>query len=200
MAKDTKKKSTISENYIPLGLGILVVVVAGALIFNYVKRVSPSINESTNTQVQQEEGKSEENVSLPTTHKVAAGEDLWAIAERYYKSGYNWVDIAQANNLSDPNILLADTELTIPSAEPKVVNADNVASETESVSVAAESTVSEEPAAITSGDYKVNEGDNLWDIAVRAYGDGYKWAEIAKANDLINPDLIHPGNDLKLPR
>jgi nucleoid-associated protein YgaU len=40
----------------------------------------------------------------------------------------------------------------------------------------------------------------LWTIAVRAYGDGYKWTEIAKANKLVNPNLIHPGNVFVLPR
>jgi len=48
--------------------------------------------------------------------------------------------------------------------------------------------------------YTVVSGDNLWDISVRAYADGYKWPEIARVNNLTNPDLIHSGNTLKLPR
>jgi nucleoid-associated protein YgaU len=44
------------------------------------------------------------------------------------------------------------------------------------------------------------KGDSLWKIAVRAYGDGYKWVSIAKANKLVNPNLIHSGNVLTLPR
>lgn len=44
------------------------------------------------------------------------------------------------------------------------------------------------------------KGDHLWGIAVRAYGDGYKWVEIARENNLVNPNLIHPGNVLSLPR
>ncbi|PIZ97158.1 MAG: lectin, partial [Candidatus Levybacteria bacterium CG_4_10_14_0_2_um_filter_35_8] len=37
-------------------------------------------------------------------------------------------------------------------------------------------------------------------IAVRAYGDGYRWVDIARANGLENPDLIFSGNVLKIPR
>ena len=48
--------------------------------------------------------------------------------------------------------------------------------------------------------YTVVVGDTLWSIAVRTYADGYKWTEIAKANNLSNPDLIHAGNVLKLPK
>ena len=48
--------------------------------------------------------------------------------------------------------------------------------------------------------YTVKSGDYLWSIAVRAYGDGYQWVKIVKANNLVNPDLIFSGNVLRLPR
>ncbi|MGA2968080.1 MAG: LysM peptidoglycan-binding domain-containing protein, partial [Candidatus Levyibacteriota bacterium] len=48
--------------------------------------------------------------------------------------------------------------------------------------------------------YTVKSGDYLWSIAIRAYGDGYQWVKIAKANNLTNPDLIFSGNVLQLPR
>ena len=54
--------------------------------------------------------------------------------------------------------------------------------------------------AISGTTYTIKEGDNLWDISVRAYGDGFKWPELAKANNISNPDLIYPNNILKLPR
>src|SRR6185503_8761598 len=47
---------------------------------------------------------------------------------------------------------------------------------------------------ITKNTYTVVEGDSLWDISVRAYGNGYRWVDIARANKLMNPDLIYPGN------
>jgi nucleoid-associated protein YgaU len=49
--------------------------------------------------------------------------------------------------------------------------------------------------------YTVKKGDSLSKIAKAHYGDGAKWKMIFEANrDLIsNPDLIHPGQVLKLP-
>jgi nucleoid-associated protein YgaU len=49
--------------------------------------------------------------------------------------------------------------------------------------------------------YTVVAGDSLSKIAKKLYGDGNKWKRIFEANrDTIkNPDLIHPGQILKIP-
>lgn len=47
---------------------------------------------------------------------------------------------------------------------------------------------------------KVVDNDSLWKIAEREYGDGFKWVEIAKLNNLKNPNLIEKGQILKLPQ
>jgi nucleoid-associated protein YgaU len=49
--------------------------------------------------------------------------------------------------------------------------------------------------------YTVKKGDSLSQIAKRVYGDAQQWRRIHEANrDIIeNPDLIHPGQVLKLP-
>lgn len=44
--------------------------------------------------------------------------------------------------------------------------------------------------------YTVKSGDNLWDIAVKLYGDGTKNAQIKSLNGL-NSDVIQPGQVLK---
>ena len=45
------------------------------------------------------------------------------------------------------------------------------------------------------------KGDSLSKIAQRAYGDGNKWSKIYEANkDVIkDPDLIYPGQSLRIP-
>lgn len=116
-------------------------------------------------------------------HKVVKGENLWSIAETYYNSGYNWVDIASANSLTNPSVIEEGQELTIPDVAVKIATTNRI---TET--------------AISSENYTVLKGDSLWKIAVRAYGDGYKWVDIAKANNLLKPGIIHPGNILNLPR
>jgi nucleoid-associated protein YgaU len=49
--------------------------------------------------------------------------------------------------------------------------------------------------------YTVVSGDSLSKIARREYGDAKLWPRIFEANkDIIkNPDLIHPGQVLKIP-
>lgn len=160
-------------------LGALVIVIVGVLVVNYFKdRAIGKISElATQNQVESTETK---------VHTVAQGENLWVIAEKYYGSGYNWVDIAEENEIANPSAISAGQELTIPNVEAKQLTVEEV--KTENVE------------SITGATYEVVKGDNLWTIAVRAYGDGYKWVEIAKENNLVNPDLIHSGNILVLPR
>ena len=59
----------------------------------------------------------------------------------------------------------------------------------------------DEDAAQTST-YTVKAGDTLSDIAESEMGDAKRWPELYAANkDAIgeNPDLIHPGLELKIP-
>lgn len=56
--------------------------------------------------------------------------------------------------------------------------------------------------AVAGGSYVVKSGDSLSKIAKRAYGDASKWTLIHKANaaKIPNPDLIHPGLELSIPK
>ena len=45
----------------------------------------------------------------------------------------------------------------------------------------------------------VLEGSSLWSMAYEEYGDCEKWRVIAKANGLLNPLQIYPGQVLKIP-
>jgi len=184
---DTQKTSW-SESYTSLILGMIVVGIIGFIIFSFINRESP---ETSSVKVETSDEKvsgEEKSVTLPGTYTVVAGDHLWSISEKFYKSGYNWVDIAKENKLENPNILHVGNKLKIPDVEPKKIT---IAEPTKVVSVAN---------AIKGNSYTVVKGDYLWDIAVRAYSDGYKWVEIAKVNNLKNPDLIFAGNKLKIPR
>lgn len=57
------------------------------------------------------------------------------------------------------------------------------------------------PATAPARTYTVVKGDSLSKIAKRKYGDARKWRAIYEANkDLIkDPDLIYPGQVLKIP-
>ena len=45
----------------------------------------------------------------------------------------------------------------------------------------------------------VSQGDSLWSLAVKAYGDPGKWRAIARANGIASPREIHSGDLLVLP-
>ncbi len=83
------------------------------------------------------------------------------------------------------------------SADPEVTStpaADMVLEPT--VSVMAEKTVTK-PAL--GKEYTVAEGDNLWDIAERAYGSGYNYVDIASASKLEDMDNLAVGQKLTIP-
>jgi nucleoid-associated protein YgaU len=48
--------------------------------------------------------------------------------------------------------------------------------------------------------YVVKEGDTLWDIAARFTGDAHKFPSLARHNGIRDPDVIVPGQVIKIPR
>lgn len=181
MWKNLKSRFASADSFVSLALGLAVVLVIGLTIINYVRNRS-----QTATSTKQEQEAAGAPVALPTQHTVVAGETLWSISEKYYRSGYNWTDISKANNLTDANRIESGQTLTIPNVTPIPVPTGAVSS----ASVTATS---------QNKSYTVVRGDYLWDIARRQYGNGYKWVDIAKANNLKNPNVIHAGNVLVLP-
>ncbi|MDP1722909.1 MAG: LysM peptidoglycan-binding domain-containing protein [Candidatus Gottesmanbacteria bacterium] len=182
MFKNLQKRFESTESYVSLVLGIAVVLVVGVLVYNFIaNRSQKAATITTSTS-------DEEKMATSTpggNHTVIAGETLWSISEKYYKSGYNWEDIAKANNLESADRVEEGQMLVIPTVTPIMAQGEVASGE-----------VSKKPEAKT---YTVVSGDTLWGVAVTQYSDGYKWVEIAKANNLVNPDLIHPGNVLMLP-
>ena len=54
--------------------------------------------------------------------------------------------------------------------------------------------------AATAKTYTVQAGDCLWSLAEQYYGDGSEYKRLAAANpDIINPNLIYPGQVLTIP-
>ena len=45
----------------------------------------------------------------------------------------------------------------------------------------------------------INQGDSLWEIAAREYGDPTKWRLIADANDIDSPRLLKAGTEIVVP-
>lgn len=61
---------------------------------------------------------------------------------------------------------------------------------------------SNDASAQPGGQYQVQRGDNLWDIAQSQLGDGTRWHEIYQLNQSTiggDPSLIHAGTQLQMP-
>ncbi len=82
---------------------------------------------------------------------------------------------------------------------PKKADFSNV--ETGGSSTAPDSLIPPAESPPTEMAYTVAPGDSLSAIAQKLYGDAGKWRQIFEANtdQIKNPDLIYPGQILKIP-
>lgn len=197
----------LHESTISTILGFLVIVVVGLLVVNYFRNLDSGESFPTTATT--------ENDSEGETYTVAAGDSLWTISEKVYGTGYNWVDIREANDIENPNDIKEGQKLIIPKIKDDVelaeagspspsptstVEATPSPSATPKGEIASAETSENQQIKVNAGEkYTVVHGDNLWDIAVAAYGDGFRWVDIAEANHLANPRIIHAGNVLTIP-
>ena len=161
------------KSYSSLAYGVLTVVVIFLILFFGIRAIQ---------QRQASITPSAEETTASSEYEVKEGDSLWTIAEKEYNDGYKWSEIAKANNIANPDVIDKGMKLILPSI---VANGESKMGEEEK---------------ITGDSYKVVDGDNLWNISVRAYGDGYKWPELARENKIPNPDLIYPDDTIKLHR
>ena len=114
--------------------------------------------------------------TLPATHTVAPGENLYRIGLKY---GMSWVTLAAYNNLPNPNYIRVGQVLYIPGGGEPVPTPPPAP-----------------PDAPAYVDYVVQPGDTLYSIGRKF---GVSWVEIAEANGIVNPNLIYAGQVLKIP-
>jgi len=127
------------------------------------------------------------------TYTVQAGDTLWAIAQRFYGTGYEFPRLVAANvgrpmmggeRFTAAGVIQPGWVLRVPLAS-QIVSESNGAHY-----------------------YVVEEGDTLQGIAARLLGNEERWGTLFEANRsaaqlnghvLTDPDLIWPGLRLKLP-
>lgn len=101
-----------------------------------------------------------------TTYIVKPGDTLYRIGLAY---GISWVQIAEANGLNRPNMIIVGSELKIP------VNT---------------------PGPAPQFTHIVRPGETLFLISLQY---GVTWPAIAEANDLASPYVIYVGQTLEIP-
>lgn len=119
------------------------------------------------------------------TYTVQLNDDLWGIAEKMYGSGFNAVDIAKVNNLSEPYTLIENQILIIPSISPKKPTKGDLTEEAAQTKRVTE--------------YVVLPGEYLWQIAEKIYGDGNQMSKLIDANRIPYPYNVEEGQKLLVP-
>lgn len=117
----------------------------------------------------------EETGERPSTHTVAAGENLYRIGLKY---GISWVALADYNKLANAHKLQVGQVVNLPPNEE------------------VDSTPTPTPSPATETTYTVKAGDNLFRIGLKY---GISWIQIAEANGIMNANLIEVGDTLKIP-
>lgn len=159
--------------------------------------------------------------AAPSYYIVKEGESLSFIAEQQLGDGDRWPEIVKINNITDINTITAGTKLIMPSGTPLAAlpSPTAVPSSTPFPSFTPAPYTSPAPSQTPIPDkgdigdsgamtkkanpnikeYTVQEGEGLWEIAEKVYGDGEMYNQIMKANKIDNPDQIYPGMKLKMP-
>ena len=191
----------LNENTISTLMGGIVVIVIAGLIFNYFR--TTNLKSFQGTLLNEQEAATSvnnenQNDKLVTTYTVVKGDDLWHIAEKFYRSGYNYVDIMKENKITGAGVIVAGQQLRIPKVEAKKITVAEVKTDTPVVKVTTKTATA---STVAVGEYTTQKGDTYWNIAVRAYGDGFQWTKIYWVNykTFGNPDMIHAGVKITIP-
>jgi len=119
--------------------------------------------------------------ALPLRYIVQKGDSTWKIAEAFYGSPYNYIDVEKENNLVPDQQLIEGTVLMIPKAavRPQPVGDKNQLKT-----------------------YRTTASDTLWKLAQRFYNNGYAWTKIYDANKKMikNPNVLETGTLLVIPQ
>jgi nucleoid-associated protein YgaU len=105
----------------------------------------------------------------------------------------------KAVTAAKPTASVAGSKNLSITSEPKIASAEGAEAGGEQPAGADGGAGTDATAGV---DYKIQAGDNLWNIAKDKLGDATKWGEIFKLNsDTIgaNPSMIHPGVTLHIP-
>ena len=122
-------------------------------------------------------------------YEVQPGDTLEDIALKALGDRGRTAEIARLNSLTDPNIIDAGMKLMIPPMGP-------------GDPTAGEPSLEQTGAFDVSGgfgEYEIQPGDTLEDMALNFLGSKDRWPELAKFNAIEDPDVIKPGTRLMIP-
>ena len=123
------------------------------------------------------------------TYTVKEGDWLWQISRRFYGTPNEAKRILEANRdtIGDPNVLQPGQKLVIPPLPDATLDKSDLTPASQ---------VHDQPLI-----YTVKEGDWLWQISRRFYGNTTEVGRILQANrkSITDPDILRPGQKLIIP-
>ena len=126
--------------------------------------------------------------ACPATHTVQPGENLYRIALKY---GLTVQQLAEANGITNPDVLPVGTVLKIPGCGGESGGTSSGATTDREPQPG--DTVDEETGDIL---HVVQAGENLYRIALRY---GVSWKALAEYNKIAPPYTIHVGQVIRIP-
>ncbi len=181
MSEDTGKKW--DDSLISMGLGALVVVVSGILLFNYFNNQAPKLIKN------QGQKSVAVSSSMPKSDGLTPSATSSSVLAEKATSPSPVVTIAPKVSATPKATATAKPTVT-PTATPKTTAAPQVAQASVPVS----------DAKTLPTTYTVQDGDSLWAVSEKFYGTGYEWKNIATANKIASANTLEKGQVLTVPK
>jgi len=128
------------------------------------------------------------------THVVVKGDTLWDISQKYLNDPFRYPELAELSNIKNPDLIYPGEIITI--ATTQAVD-NNVQAQVFDKSVVANLETSQlKPIGFIT--HVVVKGDTLWDISKKYLNNPFRYPEVAKLSEIKNPDLIYPGDIVRI--
>ena len=116
----------------------------------------------------------------PPTYTVQPGDTLSSIAQQHLGNPNAYGDIAQANQITDPNQITPGQVLNVNLPAPAL----------------RQPTGEDIRDVRNARAYTVQPGDTLSNVAQQTLGDTNRWSDLAQSSGVPSPDAIYPGQRL----
>jgi nucleoid-associated protein YgaU len=173
------------DSLISMGLGALVVVVSGILLFNYFNNQAPKFNKVTSTQ---------SNATASLSANTKTGTDTAMIAAQPTATA-----VAAAKATSVPKVTAKPTNAPTMIAQASVKPTTAPVATQTPTSTTAQNSSSQSTGELVAK-HTVVAGDSLWSISEKYYGTGYEWKKLVEANKITSPSVIEKGTVVDVPR
>lgn len=168
MSEDTNKKW--DDSLISMGLGALVVVVSGILLFNYFNNQAP--------QFLKEQGEKSASVSSTMPREIGK------------------ISVSNSPGATATVKPTATPKVTTAEAKPTATSTQSPKATT----LAKAETTQPSESKTLPANYTVQSGDSLWKLSEKFYGTGYEWKKLASANNISGSYNIATGQVISVPR